>query len=325
MLNAMAHASLSDGVAISDPTTHELEAYLAKLTTHPAALFVLSGTMGNLVALRSLLTQPPYGILCDSRAHILASEAGGAFAFTGAIPRPVEPANGDYLTLEDILPHIVLPDSATVHMCPTRVISLENPLRGMIMPLSEARRICDFAHEHGVLVHLDGARLWEVVSAGAGSLEGYCSLFDTVTMCFSKGLGAPAGAIVVGGEAVIRHARWIRQSIGGSVRQPGPLSAAALVAVKKTFGEGLLKPTHEIAQEIATFWEGCGGTLKHPTQTNMVWLEFTGLSFGLRQMIDEASSRGIFISRDRLIVHYRKSTQTDHLQPSTKCGSRNLQ
>ncbi|KAL4861788.1 pyridoxal phosphate-dependent transferase [Aspergillus spectabilis] len=252
MLTAMAYANLSDGVAKSDPTTHELETYIASLTSHPAALFVLSGTMGNLVALRSLLIQPPYGILCDSRAHILASKAGG-----------------------------------------------------MIMPLSEARRICDFAHRHGIHVHLDGARLWEVVAAGAGSLSEYCSLFDTVTMCFSKGLGAPAGAIVVGSEAVIRHARWIRQSIGGSVRQPGPLAAAALVAVQKTFGAGLLKQTHGIAQEIATFWERCGGRLKHPTRSNMVWLDFTGLSFGLREMVDEASRRGIFISRGRLVVHYQ--------------------
>ncbi|KAL3444534.1 pyridoxal phosphate-dependent transferase [Aspergillus insuetus] len=309
MLNAIAHADLSDGVATSDPSTHELEDYVANLTARPAALFVLSGTMGNLVALRSLLRQPPYAILCDSRSHILASEAGGAFAFTGAIPQPIEPENGEYLTLEDILPQVVLPNdttgTTTVHMCPTRVISLENTLRGMVMPLAEARRISNFAHENGILVHLDGARLWEAVATGSRSLAEYCSLFDTVSLCFSKGLGAPAGAIVIGSEPVIRHARWIRQSIGGSIRQPGPLSAAALVAVKMTFEAGLLKRSHEIAQDIAAYWQGCGGRLKHPTRSNMVWLDFTGLPFGLRELIDEGANRGVIISRDRLVVHYQ--------------------
>src|SRR5690349_21525375 len=123
-----------------------------------------------------------------------------------------------YLTLGDILPHVKLGHGERVHACPTRVISLENALRGMVMLLTEARRLCEYAHTKGIQIHLDGARLWEAVVANDWSLEQFCSLFDTVSLCFSKGLGAPAGAIVVANKAIIRQARWVRQSIGGSIR-----------------------------------------------------------------------------------------------------------
>ncbi|KAH8652035.1 pyridoxal phosphate-dependent transferase [Xylariales sp. PMI_506] len=303
---AVTSSSLLDDIDRSDPTTKDLEAYVAKLAGKEAGLFVPSGTMGNLVSLRSLLTRPPYAILCDSRSHIFSNEAGGAFAFTGAIPQLVQPSNGQYLTLEDVMEHIKIePANQKVHMCPTRVISLENTLRGMVQPLIEARRISDFAHQNGVLVHIDGARLWEVVAGGHGSLQDYCSVADTVTMCFSKGLGAPAGAVVVGSEEVIRHARWIRQSIGGSIRQPGLLAAAAHVAVKETFEKGKLSRTHKVAADIAAFWEACGGKLLHPTHTNMVWLDFSGLDFTLQDMVKMASTKSILVHRDRLVVHYQ--------------------
>ncbi|KAH8896724.1 threonine aldolase [Thozetella sp. PMI_491] len=306
MLQAIISASLLDDIDRSDPSTKDLEAYVARLAGKEAGLFVPSGTMGNLVSLRTLLERPPYAVLCDHRAHILANEAGGAFALAGAIPQAVYPTNGQYLTLEDILPHVKIErKEPKVHMCPTRVIALENTLRGMTQPLAETRRICDFAHENGIRVHIDGARLWEAAAAGEGSLAEYCSLADTVTMCFSKGLGAPAGAIIVGNEEVIRHARWIRQSLGGSIRQPGLLAAAAQLAVKKTFEGNLLPKCHQIAADIAAFWQAYGGRLQHPAQTNMVWLDFTGQNFTLEDLIRKGAERGISISRDRLVVHYQ--------------------
>ncbi|KAH8700518.1 pyridoxal phosphate-dependent transferase [Talaromyces proteolyticus] len=309
MLEAVTYASLLDDLDRSDPSTKKLEAYLASLTGHEAGLWVVSGTMGNIVSLRSLLVQPPYSILCDERAHCLNNEAGGAFAFTGAVPQPVHPANDKYITLEDILPHIKLGHGEKVHACPTRVISLENTLRGMVMPLEETRRICDFAHANGIRVHLDGARLWEAVASGEGSLIEYCALFDTITMCFSKGLGAPAGAIVVGSEGAVRRARWIRQSIGGSIRQPGLLAEAAYVAVRDTFEGNQLIRTHHIAAKIAQHWVSCGGKLKYPTETNMIWLDFEQQPFGLDDLIKVGRERGIFIHRDRLVIHYQISDE----------------
>jgi threonine aldolase len=307
MLEALSTASLEDDVSGFDPTTDNLQKYMAKLTSKPAGLFVLSGTMGNIVSLRSLLTQPPYAILCDSRSHILNNESGGAFAFTGAIPHAVQPANGKFLILEDIIPHIQLDDGKQIHRAPTRVISLENTLHGMVMPLAETRRICNYAHEHDILVHLDGARLWEAVASGEGSLSDYGSLFDTMTLCFAKGLGAPAGAVVVGSEDVIRRARWIKQSIGGGIRQPGPLCAVARVAIDEVFFAGFLEKTHMIAKDIAATWQKYGGKLKFPTESNMIWLEFEGVDFTLEDLIEEATTRKVLVLRPRLVVHYRES------------------
>lgn len=307
MLEALSTASVEDDVSGIDPTTDDLQKYMAKLTSKPAGLFVLSGTMGNIVSLRSLLIQPPYGVLCDSRSHILNNESGGAFALTGAIPQAVQPANGRFLTLEDILPYIQLDDGKQIHRTPTRVISLENTLHGMVMPLAETRRICNYAHQYGIQVHLDGARLWEAVASGEGSLSDYGPLFDTMTLCFAKGLGAPAGAVVVGSEAVIRHARWIKQSIGGGIRQPGPLCAIARVAIDEVFSSGSLEKTHLIARDIAATWQKFGGKLMFPTETNMIWLDFEGLDFTLKDLIKEAAARNLLILRPRLVVHYRES------------------
>lgn len=157
MLKAIENTTLLDDVFAEDTTTNDLEAYVASITNHEAALFVLSGSMGNQVALRSHLGQPPYSILCDYRAHILEREAGGVASLCGALVKGVVPRNGEYLTLEDIKRNITLSDD--VHACPTRVISLEHTLDGTIMPLAEMQRICAFAKEHDVKVHLDGARL----------------------------------------------------------------------------------------------------------------------------------------------------------------------
>lgn len=306
MLEAITYASLLDGIQDSDPSTKKLEEHVAAMAGHEAGLWVVSGTMGNLVSLRTLLTQPPYSIICDERAHFLNNETGGVFAFSGAVPQPVRPSNGKYLTLEDILPHVKLGHGEKVHAVPTRVIALENTLRGMVIPLAETRRICEFAHANEIKVHLDGARLWEAVTATGSSLADYASLFDTVAMCFSKGLGAPAGAIVLGNKATIRHARWVRQSIGGGIRQPGLLTEAAFVAVRDTFEGKKLAKTHEVASRIGRHWEACGANLLYPTETNMVWLDFTGQQFGLADVIAKGKEKGITLNRDRLVIHYRK-------------------
>lgn len=309
MLTAIQNTTLLDDVFVEDPTTNSLETYMAERTHHEAALFVLSGTMGNQIALRSHLTQPPYSILCDYRAHILKWEAGGAASLCGALVEGVRPKNGDYLTLEDIKREITLSDD--VHACPTRVISLENTLGGTIMPLAEVKRISEFAKEHDVKLHLDGARIWEAVVAGAGSLHEYTSLFDSVSLCFSKGLGAPVGSILVGTKPFIKHARWVRKSIGGGLRQPGVVTAAARVAVEETFGrspdgsDGLLKRSHETAKKIATTWQNLGGKLEKPTETNMVWLDLDDVGCGEGEFEKLGKERGLRVGRGRLVVHYQ--------------------
>lgn len=219
------------------------------------------------------------------------------------------PKNGVYLTLEDIKANVYLDDD--VHTCPTRVISLENTLNGMLMPLDEVRRISAFAREHGLKMHCDGARLWEAVAAGAGSLADFASCFDTLSLCFSKGLGAPIGSVLVGSKDVIKHARWVRKSIGGGTRQSGVIAAAARVAVDETFGKGpngeggLLRDTHVLAKEVAKMWTDLGGKLVHPADTNMVWLDLDDARCQAATFEALGKDAGLKLMGPRLVLHYQ--------------------
>lgn len=314
MLEAICQTSLLDDVFNEDTVTNDLQSYVAQITGHESSLLVLSGTMGNQVAIRSHLAQPPHSVLCDHRSHIICYEAGGVSAWTGATMQTVVPKNGVHLTLEDIQKHAVLDDN--IHYCPTKLISLENTLDGMIMPLSEARRIVEWAHANDIKVHLDGARLWEAVVAGAGSLPEYASLFDSVSLCFSKGLGAPIGSIIVGSQDFIKKARWFRKSIGGGARQTGVIAAAARVALDETFGtdpqgqNGKLAATHAKAKQVAEMWTSRGGKLEYPLHTNMVWLDLESSGVGPNDMAQIGQEQGLRLMGGRVVVHYRK---TSHL------------
>nr|POF26321.1 aldolase vrtj [Quercus suber] len=303
MLSAIASTTLLDDVFQSDPTTTEFEAFVADLAGKPAALLVLSGTMGNQVALRTQLLAPPHSVLTDHRSHILEWEAGGVAMLTGALVKPVTPRNGTYLTLEDVKKHCVI--SEDIHSCPTKVISLENTLGGMVMPLHECQRIAAWAREHDILMHLDGARLWEAVAAGAGSLRDYCACFDSVSLCFSKGLGAPIGSVIVGSQAFRERARWIRKSIGGGLRQAGVVTAAMRVAVEDTFLGGRLAASHDRARQIARLWESYGGTTANPVETNMVWFDLEAAGIAVEDFIAEGEKAGLRLMGGRLVVHYQ--------------------
>lgn len=221
----------------------------------------------------------------------------------------VRPSNGIHLTLEDIQAHASLDDD--IHHCPTKVISLENTLGGTLMPLSEVQRISTWARSHGVLMHCDGARLWEAAASGAGSMVEFAACFDTLSLCFSKGLGAPVGSILVGDRDVIQHARWVRKSIGGGLRQSGVLAAAARVAVDETFGTGpngeggLLKGSHEVARTIADIWTGLGGKLVYPVHTNMIWLDLEDAGSSAARIIELGEEQGLKIWGGRVVCHYQ--------------------
>ncbi|KAG6324422.1 hypothetical protein E4U44_000936 [Claviceps purpurea] len=309
MLAAMQTCTLLDDVFEEDQTTKNLEAHVAALAGKEAGLFVVSGTMGNQLALRSLLTQPPHAVLCDHRAHIIHYEAGGVSTLTGATVSPVVPNNGIYLTLEDVQEHVVL--STDVHACPTRVISLENTLNGTVMPLDEVKRISEFAREHSIKMHCDGARLWEAVASGAGTLSEYCAHFDTVSLCLSKGLGAPVGSVLVGPRTTLTHSRWVRKSIGGGMRQPGFITACGRVAVDETFGrkpdasDGLLKASHDMAKKVEALWTGMGGKVLHPVHTNMCWIDLGSAKCSNDRFIRLSKEAGLNTSGGRLVTHYQ--------------------
>ncbi|KAG5979656.1 hypothetical protein E4U55_004910 [Claviceps digitariae] len=315
MLAALQTCTLLDDVFQEDKTTMELEAHVAALAGKEAGLFVLSGTMGNQLALRSLLTQPPHAVLCDHRAHIIHYEAGGVSTLTGATVNPVVPKNGIYLTLEDVQRNVVL--STDVHACPTRVISLENTLHGTIMPLNEVQRISEFARKHSIKMHCDGARLWEAVASGAGTLPEFCARFDTVSLCLSKGLGAPVGSVLVGSKTTLTHSRWVRKSIGGGTRQPGFITACGRVAVDETFGkkpdgsDGWLKSSHDMAKKVETLWTSMGGKLVHPVHTNMCWLDLESAKCSNDRFIQLSRDAGLTTSGGRLVTHYQIAQNGD--------------
>ncbi|KAI4202412.1 MAG: hypothetical protein LQ350_002630 [Teloschistes chrysophthalmus] len=305
MLASIQSCTLLDDVFAEDPTTQSLESHIASLTNHPAALLVLSGTMGNQLAIRTHLTQPPHSILADSRSHIYQWEAGGIASLSGAFPIQVVPANGHHITLEDVQKHAVVDDN--VHHCPTTLISLENTLNGTILPLSSCQSISRWARAQSppIKIHLDGARLWEAVAAGAGSLKDYCECFDSVSLCFSKGLGAPIGSIIVGSAPFIKRARHIRKALGGGLRQAGVIAGPARVAVDETFLGGKLGRSHEMAKRVQGMWEGRGGRVEGRVETNMVWLDLEGAGVGEEGWVREGVREGVKLLGGRVVVHYQ--------------------
>lgn len=306
MLSAIASTSLMDDVFQQDPSTIALEAWIAELTGKEASLLVLSGTMGNQVSIRTHLQGPPHSVVCDCRSHLFACETGGVASLCGALTIPIEPSNGRFLTLEDVRARTVISDD--VVSCPTKLISLENTLGGVIMPLEECRRISTWARDNKITVHLDGARLWEAVAAGAGSLREYCECFDSISLCFSKGLGAPIGSIIVGSQAFRERARWVRKSIGGGLRQSGVVSAAARVAVEDSFPRKL-QASHQRAVQVADTWKALGGQLSKPVETNMVWLDLAAAGVSLVAFIRAGEEYGLQFMTERLVIHYQVSEE----------------
>ncbi len=144
------------------------------------------------------------------------------------------------------------------------------------------------------------------MAAGAGSLADYCACFDSVSLCFSKGLGAPIGSMIVGSHAFITRARWIRKSLGGGLRQAGVVTAAARVGVEETFLGGLLAGSHAQAREVAAMWVGRGGRLERECETNMCWLDLGAAGCSKERFVEIAVLEGVKVLGGRLVVHYRE-------------------
>jgi threonine aldolase len=313
MLAAIVNTSLRDDVFGEDTTTMEFESDIAARCGQEVGLFTITGTMANQLGLRTLLTQPPHAILANAQAHILTNEAGGPAFMSGAMIQAVEPSNGKYLTLEDIEANAVLTDN--IHKCPTRVVALENTISGAIVPLSEMIRISGWARKNDVMLHLDGARLFEAVAAGAGSLRDYCQLVDTVTLDFSKDLGAPMGAMLLGKKEHIAQARRIRKSIGGGMRQAGVLSAAARVAVEEQFGPGdrgqaiKLCRVHKMAKDVGKMWESRGGKVTKDIETNQVWIDLHTMGIKSEEWNEIGRKHGVKLDGPRLVLHHQISEE----------------
>ena len=229
MMKAMASAELGDDVYRDDPTVNRLEQNMAAITGKPAALFVTSGTQSNLCALLSHLNRGEEYIVGD-QYHIYKYEACGSSVLGGLAPRPLPvPANG-LLTPEDIVATIK-PDD--VHFPVTRLLCLENTFNGVPIALDKQNELAATAHQHGLLVHLDGARLFNAATALDVEIRDLCTNVDSVSICLSKGLGAPVGSVLCGSEEFIHRARRNRKMVGGGLRQSGILAACGLVALEQ--------------------------------------------------------------------------------------------
>ncbi|KAK9457589.1 pyridoxal phosphate-dependent transferase [Dipodascopsis uninucleata] len=303
MLQAMLTATHGDDVYMEDETTNKLQDRVAKMTGKEAALFVVSGTMGNQICLRTHLQQPPYTILCDYRAHVYTHEAGGLATLSQAMVIPVHPKNKVYLTAEDVASNLILGDD--IHTAPTKVISLENTLGGTIMPIEEIAKICEIARKHDIKMHLDGARIWNASAETGIPLEEYGKYFDSVSLCISKGLGAPVGTVIVGEADFIKKANWFRKQVGGGIRQAGLLAAAADVAITENF-PGKLKETHMVTKKLAAELESeFGITFQIPVQTNFIFLDLEAASIDSEVLVSEGKRLGITIAGARIAIHYQ--------------------
>jgi threonine aldolase len=236
MRAAMAAAEVGDDVYGEDPTINRLEARAAELLGREAAVFVPTGTMGNQIALR-LHTRPNQEIICESRSHILDWEMAMAATFSGCLIRPVAAPRG-ILTWEHIEP--VIYAKGSTFRAATGLIEIENTANlagGTVTPLPVLEEIWTKAHERGLPVHLDGARIFNAATTLGGDVfEAARTLtrgFDTIMFCLSKGLCAPVGSMLVGSKDAIAEARVYRKALGGGMRQAGVLAAAGLIALEK--------------------------------------------------------------------------------------------
>ncbi|CDH55312.1 threonine aldolase [Lichtheimia corymbifera JMRC:FSU:9682] len=308
MFDIMKRASRKDDVFGADDSINDLEHHVAQLLGHEAALFCASGTMTNQLGLRTLLTQPPHSVLCDARSHIYNYECGGLAYNSQAGLTPTMPKNNVYLTAEDVDYNINTDDLCGA---PTRVIALENTLNGVIMPLKEMERIHTLARNKGLLLHLDGARLWNASQATGIPLSEYGGLFDTVSVCVSKGVGAPIGSLVVGSRDRIKRARHVRKLLGGGWRQAGLLAAVARHCIDTIVPT--MPETHRLTSRLANHLETLGMRILLPCDTNMIFLD-TAPWVTVNELADALAEKNIIIGRDegtvtRIVLHHQIDEQ----------------
>ena len=278
MRRAMAEAEVGDDVYLEDPTVNRLQARSAEIFGREAGLFVPSGSMGNLTC---IMAQAGRGqeVICEAAGHVYNYEMASMSALGGVLPRIIPTENG-IMSWEQIAPAI---RERAYYRPQTALVALENSHNmagGTVYPTRVSREICDKAHKAGLKVHLDGARVFNAATYLREHVAAMTEPFDSVQFCFSKGLGAPVGSMIVGSKELIEQCRVIRKMLGGGMRQAGVLAAAALVALEE--GPKRLYLDHENAQVLAQGLLRIPGITIEPdkVQTNIVLYDVgkTGLT-----------------------------------------------
>jgi threonine aldolase len=307
MRRAMAEADVGDDVYGEDPTVNRLQTRAAEIVGKEAGLFVPTGSMGNLVAIKTW-TQPGQEVICDERAHINQYELSSMSFVAGCLPRTARTPDG-ILTWAQIEPLLHI---RTAHKADTGLIELENSHNvagGSVYPPEVADDICDRAHEVGLKVHLDGARIFNAALALGRSVAELTRKFDSVMFCLSKGLGAPVGSMLVGSQEFIAKAHHYRKVFGGGMRQVGVLAAAGLVALEET--PKTLHRDHENARHLADGLAQIRGVRIDPAAvvTNILIFDVEGTGRTAAVWVSEMKRRGVLANpfgpfTIRMVTHY---------------------
>jgi threonine aldolase len=304
MRSAMADAEVGDDVWGDDPTVHRLEHLIAERCGFEAALFFPSGTQSNLAA---MLTHCGRGdeVLLGDHSHTFLHEGGGAAAL-GSIPSHPLPNQPDGSIRPDDIEAAIKPDDP--HFARTRLLCLENTIDGKVVPQHLVEAGCATARRCGLATHLDGARLFNASVKSGLSMAKLVSTFDSVSLCLSKGLGAPVGSVLSGRRPFIQAARRWRKVLGGGMRQVGVLAAAGLHALEHHVDR--LAVDHANAAALAEALLGIAGLEVEPVQTNMVWLRLSpALAPGFVKRLANAGVLASGDARIRLVTHLDVSNE----------------
>ncbi|MBM2802282.1 MAG: L-threonine aldolase [Deltaproteobacteria bacterium] len=306
MRRAMAEAEVGDDVYIEDPTVNRLQARAAEIFGREAGLFVPSGSMGNLAC---IMAQAERGqeVICEAAGHVYNYEMASMAALGGVLPRVIPTADG-IMTWEQMAPAI---REKTYTRPQTALVALENTHNmagGTVYPTGLAHEICDKAHDAGLKVHLDGARVFNAAVHLGQSVAEITKKFDSVQFCFSKGLGAPVGSMIVGARPLIERCRVIRKMLGGGMRQVGVIAAAALVALEE--GPKRLHVDHENAKILAQGLANIPRLVIQPQkiQTNIVIYDVGETGMASSEFLQRLSERKVLggavdSRRVRMVTH----------------------
>jgi threonine aldolase len=307
MRRAMFEAEVGDDVYREDPTVNRLEERAAEIAGKPAALFVPTGTMGNTIAIK-LLTEHGQEVICDSRAHVLDYELAMVAWFSGCLVRAIPTVRG-LLSAEEVIRHIRPPSPNSAATGAVEIEQTHNMGGGTVYPLSTVCEICDAAHERGVRVHMDGARIFNASAALGIPVHEIASRADTVMFCLSKALGAPAGSMLAGPTDLITKGRLYRKRLGGGMRQAGILAAAGLIALEDSPAK--LPADHANARFLAEGLARIPGIQVDPTtvETNIVVFDISATGLAPASVSAHLRERGVLINAInqrclRAVTHY---------------------
>ncbi len=317
MRQAMAQAPVGDDVYQEDVTVNSLEERVAELFGKEAAVFTPSGSLANQLGIR-MLVKPGEELISESNSHIVRAELGAAAVFSGITTRTWTAPRG-LLSSEDAL--AIAHPNAGPHLVSTTAIAVENTHNfggGTVQPIQEIASLHKGASERGISLHLDGARIWNAHIASGIPFAEYGKYFDTISVCLSKGLGAPVGSLMLSTKEKVKQARVWRKRYGGGMRQVGILAAAGHYALDINLA--LLKDDHRRAQSIAHACHKIVNSVVDPisVETNILCLDLSELPFSGAEFAEMAKSKGVLMSAlgpklVRAVTHLDiDDTQMDH-------------